>query len=247
MNPVRFSHLRAYGRSAAHGQHARSAQEDDATREMERGTAVHAILFGNRKVIPYPGAVRRGKEYEKFALENPDCEILTRNEYDKAFRMADAVQSCSLATPYLKGVLETTITFRWMGLDCRSTPDVNGDAHLTELKTSKSAEPYKFTWHAKRFAYHAQMRMEQIAAGKNKPCFIVCVESEAPYPVTVFEIDPKALQLGEKLLVSWAERLKNCEASGFFPPYSQTVYPLIIEEDEFGYEVGEDAEEEQPA
>lgn len=201
---------------------------------------MHALIFGNRKVCGFPGAQRRGKEYEAFAAAHMDYEILTATEFDKAQRMADAVRACKLAEPYLKGVVETTLLFRWMGMDCRATPDVNAPSHLTELKTSASAEPVKFTYHALRMAYHAQMRMQQIACKDARPCFIVCIESAEPFPVTVFEIDKRALEIGEKMLVLWAERLKNCEASGTFPPYSQSVYPLIAPED-IEYEYGEAA------
>lgn len=217
------------------------AQEDDPTYAMERGTAVHAILFGNKKVIGYPGKQRRGKEWEAFEFANPDCAILTAAEFDKAQRMADAVRACTLAEPFMKGIVEETILFDWMGIPCRATPDVHGPDHLTELKTASSAEPMKFTWQARRFAYHAQMRMQQIGTRKRKPCFIVCVESEEPYPVTVFEVDKQALEIGEKLLVLWMERLKNCESSGHYPPYCQSVTPLIIDQDEADLDFGEAA------
>lgn len=87
--PVRFSHLRAYGRSAMHGHHARLT-EAAQTVSMERGTAVHALVFGNRQVCGYPGPTRRGKDYDAFVAEHPDAEILTGAEFDKARRMADA-------------------------------------------------------------------------------------------------------------------------------------------------------------
>src|SRR5688572_29258437 len=103
---------------------------------MERGTAVHAILFGTKEVCGYPGPQRRGKEYQAFATERPDTEILTMAEYDKARRMVDAVLKCKLAEPVLKGVHEQTLMFRWMGLDCRATPDVRGPDYVTELKTA---------------------------------------------------------------------------------------------------------------
>jgi len=41
LGPVRFSHLKAYGRSAAHGLIART-KEFPPTSAMERGTGVHA-------------------------------------------------------------------------------------------------------------------------------------------------------------------------------------------------------------
>ena len=40
--PVRFSHLRAYGRSALHGYHARLDELQKPTTAMQRGTATPA-------------------------------------------------------------------------------------------------------------------------------------------------------------------------------------------------------------
>jgi len=235
MNPVRFSHLRAYGRSSAHGHHARTV-ETDATYAMQRGTAVHALLFGTRKVTGYPGSVRRGKEYDAFVAANPDTEILTGAEHEKASRMTDAVRQCKLAEPWLKGTIEQTLLFRWMGLYCRATPDVRGADFLTELKTSVSSDPEKFKWHALRMHYHAQLRFQGYAADAReypiRDHFIVCVESSEPYPVTVFHVEPKALEAGEKLLMLWAERLKASEAAEQYPPYTQAIVPLDVPEDE---------------
>ena len=237
--PVRFSHLRAYGRSAAHGRHARIAHKDDPSVAMERGTGTHAILFGNQKVVGYPGATRRGKEYTAFVEQHQDHVILTMTEYDKANRMADAVRDCAVAAPYLDGIKEDTLLFTWMGLKCRSTPDVRGPDFVTELKTSSSADPSKFLWHARRMHYHAQMRFESFACDAKKipirDHWIVCVESDAPHPVTVFHVEPEALEEGEKLLILWAERLKNCETSNRFPGYVECAVPLVWPKDDIDY------------
>ena len=56
----------------------------------------------------------------------------------------------------------------------------------------------------------------------------------------MFHVEPEALEEGEKLLTLWAERLKNCEASGVFPPYVDCTVPLVWpKEDEF-YEDGQE-------
>ena len=243
--PVRFSHLRAYGKSAMHGLHARTAEAEE-TMAMERGTAVHALVFGTKPVIGYPGARRYGKDYDAFAALHEGYEILTRDEYVKATRMAEAVQNCKLAEPMLKGRTEETLLFAWNGMTCRSTPDVRGADFVTELKTAPSSDPAQFGWHALRMHYHAQMRMEQIAAeiveGVEciKDCFIVCVEANEPHPVTVFRVDEKALEVGDKLLTLWAERLKVAEASQAWPPYVSCIVPLTVP-DELQLEFEEDA------
>jgi len=236
--PVRFSHLKAYGKSALHGHHARTAAEDDPTQSMERGTAVHAILFGNKKVCGYPGKVRNGKQFEAFCAEHADHEILTMADFDKARRMADAVQAHKLAWPLLQGVQEETLLFRWNGINCRSTPDVRGADFITELKSGATCDPARFVWHSLRMQYHAQMAMESIAfARKNSgarpaDCFIVAVEQSPPHAVQVYRLEDRALQAGEKLLMLWSERLKVCEASGSFPAYTETVMPLDVPDEE---------------
>lgn len=231
MNVVRFSHLRAYGRSPMHGHHARTT-EMKPNPAMELGSAVHALILRNKPVCAYPGPQRRGKEYAAFAEDNPGSIILTSAEYEKASQMANAVRKCKLAEPLLAGTVEETILFDWMGLPCRATPDVRGDNYLTELKTSSNADPAKFVWHALRQHYHAQMRMQQIAcANEQMECYIVCVESAAPYPVSVFRMDEKALEAGEKMLILWAERLKTCEQSESYPPYAQHITPIELPEE----------------
>lgn len=205
----------------------------EPTYAMQRGTAVHALLFDTRKVCGYPGKSRYGKEFDAFAAAHPDTEILTMAEFDKARRMADAVRASERAMSVLQGVVEKTIRFRWHGLDCRATPDVRGPNYLTELKSSASADPMRFPWHALRMHYHAQMRMQQIAcSGQIDDCFIVCVEAAAPFPVQVYRIEDRALEAGEKLLVLWAERLKNSEASQHWPPYTECVAPIDIPDEE---------------
>ena len=230
---VRFSHLRAYGKSAMHGQHAR-LQDGDATYAMQRGTAVHALLFGTRQVCGYPGSQRRGKDYDAFAAEHQDHEILTMAEYDKARRMVDAVRASKVAEPVLEGVFEETIRFHWNGLECRATPDIRNPLFITELKTSATSDPMRFPWQALRMHYNAQMRMQQIGCGYDikLSCYVVCVESAEPFPVTVFRIDERALEMGEKLLVSWAERLKSAEESQQFPAYSQCIVPIDLPDEE---------------
>jgi hypothetical protein len=232
MEPVRFSHLKAYGRSPMHG-HAARLRETKPTAAMQLGTAVHALVFNTRKVIGYPGATRRGKEYDAFVTANPDSEILSGTDFDKARRMSDAVRESKVAAPYLIGTCEKTILFKWMGLDCRATPDCRGDTFITELKTSASSDPARFLWHARKMAYHAQLRFQEYAlADSTRDAWIVCVESDDPHPVTVFHLEPEAREEGEKLLTLWGERLKSCEAAGQFPPYVQTTVPLVWPKDD---------------
>lgn len=246
---VRFSHLRAYGRSAMHGRLARTT-EMEPTAAMQLGSAVHALVLNTHTVIAYPGATRRGKEWEAFkAAQNPKSIILTASEYEKAAAMHEAVKDSAVAQPYLQGEVEETIEFPWSYLKCRATPDVRATKWVTELKTASTSDPARFQWHALRMHYHAQMMMQLMACDWKghdavEDAYVVCVESSAPYPVTVFKFTVRALDAGFKLLTLWAERLKNCELSNEFPAYSQAVVELDVPDEaelEFGAEPLEEA------
>lgn len=231
----RFSHIRAFGRSAMHGLHA-IQNEMKPTSAMQRGTAVDALLYGTRKVVGCP-MVRNEKHaaYQQFMAENEGAEILTMAEYDKAHVMVDAIRNCKEAEPWLQGVHQETLLFDYMGLQCRTTPDTRGDGFLTELKTTADGSPEKFRWHALRMAYHSQMWMQGIGCAAKgfdiKRFMIVCVESNPPHPVTVYEWTPEALDMGNRMLVLWTERLRNSIASNVYPPYSTAIVPLGIPEE----------------
>lgn len=238
--PIRFSHLRAYGKSGAHGLLARLGEEDAETGAMELGTAVHAILFGTAAVMAYPGPVRRGKEYDKFVLDHPDTEILTAKAYGAANNMAEAVSASSLAMNVLKGTLEKTILFKYIGRECRVTPDVRGLDYVTELKTSQSADPNIFPHHALRMHYHAQLAFQRSGCASIgvpiKDAYIVAVESAAPYLITVLHLSDRALEMGEKLCTLWMERLGGCEDARTWPGYVESMIELdVFDEMELEY------------
>jgi hypothetical protein len=251
--PVRFHMLRAAGRSPAHAQLAIAGDSKKPTQSMEKGTAVHALVFGTRRVIPYtpppdpkakPGSspkrvVRNGKTWDAFKAANPDTEILAPADYDKAQRMAEAVRACPLALDVLRGTQERTLLWTSQGRTCRTTPDAASYMEFaSELKTCSCSDPQRFAWHALRMHYHAQMawHLEGIAGaglGQPRTAYVVAVESAAPYPVTVLQLTERALEAGEKLCRLWFERLIGCEKTGEWPPYAQSVVPLDVADEDF--------------
>ena len=96
-----------------------------------------------------------------------------------------------------------------------------------------SSDPNRFPWHARSMAYHAQMRMQNLAIKDTAAaCYIVCIESAEPYPIQVYQLTDKALQEGEKCLIAWSERLKIAEQSSSYPPYTTCIMPLDVPDEE---------------
>jgi PDDEXK-like domain of unknown function (DUF3799) len=238
---VRFSRLKLMAESPMH--YLANVHGTSAT--LDRGTAVHSILLGGKRVCYYDktteagaSAPRRGKDWEAFKALHEGETILSASEYETSNRIADAVRVNSLAMQALTGVCEQTLRFDWMGLTARSTPDVraNDGTFLTELKTCRSSRPGKFAMQGFWMHYHAQMafhaeamRRNDLWRGKVMPeAFIVAVCSAAPYPVTVFKLTPRAMEQGLKSIVLWTEQLKQCISSRHFPAYSQAVVDFDV-------------------
>lgn len=252
MQPVRFHHLKAVARAAQLGKFVMDSNEADVeTYAMEKGTAVHEILFGTRPVVGYlEDKPRRGEAWEQFQLEHEGATILTASDYRRASLMADAVMRNDDAVRLLSGcVYEDKLQFSWLGRACRVTPDIRAPIafpfarHIAELKTTRSAQPFEFMRDAERRHYHTQLAWQQI--GVEEACgyrpteaYIIAVESAPPFLTCVFELTPDRLDVGARTVRLWMERLVGCEQAGEWPGYSQSPVkwdapePLAFEDDD---------------
>jgi hypothetical protein len=239
MDPVRFSRLKLLGECPA-------IYKDEIVKQtacMEQGSAADALVFGTKRVIAYPGSVRRGGEWKAFkaAPENADAMIVTKAELSSATAIAAAVHASPRAMKVLRGEFQKEIFWSYCGRDCVSHVDVLGPkgAFVSELKVSNSSNPNKFKWLSLRMYYHCQHAFYDDAAtsiyGENprRAHFTVCVRGKAPHVVTVFRLTPKLISLGKKINRGWMERLLQCEQADFWPGYSQTVVELDAPDDEW--------------
>lgn len=243
IEPLRFSRLKLMGRSPAH--YAAHVSEESAA--METGTAADAILLGGQKVLAYPGPVRRGKEYEAFCAMNPGALIVTQKEGAIALGIAEAVHACPDAVRLLTGIRQHTMRWDFQGRACRGTPDVRGDGYLTDLKTGETSDPRFFPFKVRRFAYHAAMAWYEtgVALAGLPPVtqsYIVAVEQAPPHVVTIYRLTERSIELGARLWRLWFEQLQVCEAGGTFPPYSQSIVDLDMNDDEEAFDIGDATE-----
>lgn len=236
--PLRFSRLRQMGRSPAH--YLANPEADSSA--IDVGNAADSLILGDGPgVIGYhDGKQRRGKEWEAFEAEHVGKLILTAAEYRKASGMAEAVAKHADATRLLAGAIRQTRFWELLGYRCRGTPDVDGGTFLTDLKTGETSDPRRFPWKVRDFAYHGQLAWYQdgtalAGMGTREECYIVAVEQTPPHVVTVFRINPHALELGRRLYRVWLEHLKTCEESGRFPGYSDAVYDLDLPDPDEAY------------
>lgn len=243
--PVRFSNLKRIGQSPAHYLAALSSDRD--TPSLRKGRAVHSMLLGNpADVAVYTGPTRgKGAKTEREAWKAEQLlagrTILSVAQNDAVQRMRDAIMAHRDARSVLFGRdVSTEKTLHWtdQGRKCRGTPDVvRGADYVAELKTDLSSEPGRFNTRGRWYEYHSQLAwyrggLVHSGAGRPRDALIVAVESSAPYPVTVFELTPRALDLGERTCRLWFERLLVCEASNRFPPYIECRVPFDVPDED---------------
>jgi hypothetical protein len=211
-------------------------RDDSAAKRM--GRLIHCIALGGDYVV-YDGE-RRGKAWEAFVAKHADADpkpdIVTAKEYEKAKRVAYAVQSHPLAAPLLLGEKEVRIEWEFLGRACSSRLDVIGhSAFISDLKTSSNTEPGWFVRHSLRLAYPARMAFYREAARyagyRVDDVYVVSVEVDPPYAVTAFRLTERALDEGIKRCHLWMERLLVSEKTGEFPAYTQRLMDMDVSDD----------------
>lgn len=245
--PLRYSVLKCMAKSPAHARDAMLRQGDGASLALRLGSATHALTFGDRPVVVYPGKQRRGKEWDEFAAANAHAVIVNAKEHAQARGMADSIRSHPVAARVLLAhevIREQRIDWTWNGRAWRSTPDAYHFRTLAELKTTRCADPVKFWRDALNMAYHVQLALYRRAilettGVKVRDVYLFAVESVRPYVVTPFMLSERSLEHGDMLARRWHEQFLKCEADNDWPGYSRGIEQLDIydPEDEATFEV----------
>lgn len=253
LEPLRFSRLKLMAKSAMHYQHG----FDGESASLRKGGATHSFLIGDAsRVRVYDGRRdKRSKDYQAFLEANPDCEIMIESEMRDVLGMRRAIERHPRAMQLLDGaVREERIEWEFMGRACAGTPDVvhidkrTGKKGLVELKTAKTADPFRFKWQAHSLLYHGQMAwyskgIETTTIYQPGPVDwhkIVVVESSAPYPVTIINVTKPKITAGKRLCKELLEALLVCERTGVFPPYCDGEVDWEDDEQGDGLDWGDD-------
>lgn len=174
------------------------------------GRAVHAnclepVLF-KETYLEYEGKSRINKGFKDMVRDNPDCEVLTTPEWNTISAMADKVRHDPVAAPYIaKGSAEVSVFVGEFNMQCRGRIDwvsVSENA-IIDIKTTRNIDPEAFGRDFRKFGYHMKLalyrRWFEKITGKRLPVFIIAVENERPYEVTVIPIPDAVLDQGEKI------------------------------------------------
>lgn len=211
-----------------------------ATPSMALGTAAHCAILEPRKFNPvvFPGATRRGKEWDAFQAAHAGETILKQDDVDLVEGMRNSVRSYAPAMKYLVDG-QAEVTMQWTdattGRKCRGRIDwlTTGDGPvIVDLKTTVSAKPFAFGGQAAKLGYHLQMAYYYdgfVAITGEAPLMkIVAVESKAPFEPAVFSIPEDVITQGREEYQQLLSRLAECEESNNWPPAIETECDLSL-------------------
>ena len=143
----RYSHLKHILPSPRHYQHA-SEDGEESTPAMVRGDATHAAILEPERFaseyLTYPGATRRGKDWDAWRSKHAEAVCITQSERELALEMSGAVRADPLCMRYLERG-EAEIAMCWTdpatGIRCKGRLDwiteMDGEPVIVGIKTAK--------------------------------------------------------------------------------------------------------------
>lgn len=231
----------------------------DSDTALRIGTAVHHMVLGNPHMVAGWQGKRAGAAWERFALERHAMGqvILNSKEAAHARLVASSVLQSQKAQELLLDGTENTrerrIDWTIRGRAIQSTPDAwKPGKYVVDLKTCRDSSPGVFVRQLYGYLYHAQLEcycqaLEAAEGIRPASAWVVAVDGKSP--ARCFEVDPRALEAGARLLGAWSETLSVCEASAHFP-YLEVFFAALPDYLDDGPDMLElppdDEEEEAP-
>lgn len=212
---------------------------NDPTDAMLVGSAVHC---GALEPDSFTGAVvrapicdRRTKEgkatWSEFQAAAAGKIILSAADFDRALRCINAVADHPAAQALLHGA-RTEVSACWedgeFGVACKARFDALSRGGVIDLKTCADASPEGFARALAQYDYPVQAAHYFSGAEHAldaSPAFFafICVESEAPHAVAVYELDRPTMLAGMRRVETALRRYRDCLKTGSFPGYPQQI------------------------
>lgn len=224
--------------------HADREHASTASEAQKIGTAVHTRVLGvGQQVVRTEFTDWRTKaaKAEKARIEAEGHIALRAQDEDPIGEMAEAVLAHKLGRILFEqeGRAEQSLfcpdprTGVWRRARFDLLPETtSGRMLIPDLKSSVSANPRAFPRQVENYRYYLQAHWypriaEDLELATEASLLFVVVEKTRPYPVSVIELDPPALEQAreesEVALATYAE----CQGTGVWPAYPHTADRVV--------------------
>ena len=213
----------------------------DASKSMNLGSAAHTAILEPEKfadeIVVFDGAVRRGKEWDKFKAEHEGKLILNANEFDSVAEMAKAVnRNVDAMALICKGDAEVTLEFEFMGRKFKSRLDWLDGYIIVDLNTTRNIGAYDFKRDVFNFGYNVQFAIYHHAikehTGKDPKFYVIAVDNsgEEMSESAIFKIGTDVLDKGYTDMRQALRILDDCEKNDYWPSPNEGIHDLTLVE-----------------
>lgn len=213
------------------------------TKALILGEATHyailePALFDLRYVEP-PDVDSRtvsGKsEWAAWRVAHPQCVPMKHDEYLLAKGMQVAASAHAEALRFLQGPGLNESTLTWAdeatGEPCKARPDrivqVDGRTWVVDVKTCRSASPFKFSRAVADYGYHqkAAWYLDALALVDPRPrrFLFMAVENESPHAIALYELTDEAIDQGRAENAAALALLAECKRTKTWPGYTTEI------------------------
>ena len=196
----------------------------------------HIVLMNGRSLVSEMDLLVAKNYYEYTQLVG--SKIITDQDLlDKALAMTNQLFEHPVASKLLSnGKAEQSLfwTDEATGYKCKVRIDFESDMrYLVDLKSSRDASLAEFSRSIAKFGYHRQNAMYRdgyiAVTGKIPKGFIfVVVESEPPYAVGVYSLDPEGVEKGHEEYKELLAEFAECQKTNNWPAYSDQVETIEL-------------------
>jgi hypothetical protein len=225
-----------------------SAYEREQKKDFDIGTAAHLLflepdLFAT-KIAIVEGFTKEGKPSAGYASQDAKDQReaaykagktpLLKPELGQLASMRTALMSHPLAkAAFQDGIAERSHfwTDAETGVECKARPDWQSLKHgyVVDYKTSKSAHPREFSkriWDHYYFVQEPWYLDGIKATTGEKPRFLFVVqETDAPYLVSVFQLEHTAVNWGRQYANKARQIYAQCRERDQWPGYRDPAHP----------------------
>ena len=228
--------LKAGVKSMMHALHAATGERKE-TPSMRWGSLCHAVLLEPARVerdfAVFDGR-KQGKAWDEFRTANAHKEVVTEAEALALSVMAKQVWKNPVAVKLISEG-EREVSAFWSTPEygaAKARFDVLNPNHFVDIKTTAEISPGAFRSTAAKMGYHIQCGWYQCGlrelTGNLLPVYIVCVESDPPHDVAVYEYDEIALAAGRDVAQGVAKKYRECEKAGVWPGVQADIQSLKL-------------------
>lgn len=225
---------------AHYAAHMAGETKKEQSRAMLLGTLSHvAVLEPNRldaAFVEKPhGMDFRTKEGKEWKASIGSTPVLDEDEAKTVRGIRDSIAAHDAASELLAGTKSEVSMFaeHRTGLWIKGRIDAYRDGIIADVKTtSVGADPNAFARQCFSLNYHLSAAWYVSLCRLNglpDPKFHwIAVETAPPFAVAVYEIDPRALELGLSVMADALTLIARCEDEGHWPGYEDEVQTLNL-------------------